>query len=177
MKTNTKFSIRTMAVMAMIAAIYAAVTVAQAAIGFGPIQFRIAESLNLLVFFNPLYMPAVLLGVFIANFIASPYGLVDVIVGTGASFIALALILLTKKLTNNLFVASLWPTIVNALMIPLVFLIYAGEGVSWEAFLPFAASVAIGQFVVVTIFGYILLRFLMAKYPKFIEIITVMRVG
>ena len=169
-----KLNIRTMSIMAMIAALYAAITVAQAAIGFGPIQFRIAESLNLLAFFNPIFAPAVLLGVFLANFF-SPYGLVDIVVGTGASAIALLLILATKRVTNNLFIASLWPTVINALLIPLVFLIYAGDGITMAAFLPFAASVAIGQFVVVTIFGYTLCRYLMAKHPNFIELIVSLR--
>ena len=165
-----KLNIKTMTMMAMVAALYAAITVAQAAIGFGPIQFRVAESLNLLAFFNPIFAPAVLLGVFIANFF-SPYGLVDIIVGTGASLIALLLILTTKKLTNNLFIASLWPTIVNALLIPLVFLIYAGDGITAAAFVPFMASVAVGQFVVVTVFGYTLCRYLMKKHPDFIEML------
>ena len=160
----------TMAVMAMVAALYAAITISQAAIGFGPIQFRVAESLNLLAFYNPLFAPAVLLGVFLAN-LFSPYGLVDIVFGTGASLIALALILATKKYTNNLLLASLWPTVVNALVIPLVFIIYGGEGVTLAAFAPFAASVAIGQFVVVTVFGYTVLRVLLKKYPNLPEIL------
>jgi|GEM_PF-120006 len=165
-----KMKTHTLTIMAMVAALYAAITVSQAAIGFGPIQFRIAESLNLLAFFNPIFAPAVLLGVFVAN-LFSPYGLVDIIFGTLASLVALLLILATKKLTNNLFIASLWPTIVNALVIPLVFLIYGGDGVTLAAFIPFAQSVAIGQFVVVTLFGYTICRVLMARYPNFITII------
>jgi len=165
-----KLNIKTMAIMAMVAALYAALTLSLAFMSYGPIQFRVAESLNLLAFFNPIFAPAVLIGVLIANFF-SPYGLVDIVFGTGASAIALLLILATKRYTNNLFLASLWPTIVNALLIPLIFLIYAGEGITVAAFLPFAASVAIGQFVVVTIFGYTLCRALMTKYPKFIEIL------
>jgi len=161
MRINTK----AMVIMALVAGLYAAVTVWQAAIGFGPIQFRVAESLNLLAFFNPIFAPAVLLGVFVAN-LFSPWGLVDIIFGTSASLLALLLILATKKLTNNLLLASLWPTVVNALVIPLVFIIYGGEGVTVAAFVPFAISVAIGQFVVVTLFGYTLLRVLLAKYPN-----------
>ena len=166
MKINT----RTMTVMAMVAAIYAAVTLSQAAIGYGPIQFRLAESLNLLAFFNPIFAPAVLLGVFVTN-LFSPYGLVDIVFGTSASLVALLLILATKKLGGGLFVAGLWPTIVNALVIPLVFIIYGGESVTMAAFVPFASSVALGQFVVVTVFGYTLCRILMAKNPNFIAII------
>ena len=165
-----RIKIRTMATMAMVAALYAAITVSQAAIGFGPIQFRIAESLNLLAFFNPIFAPAVLLGVFVAN-LFSPYGLVDIVFGTLASLVALLLILATKKLTGSLFLASLWPTVVNALVIPLVFIIYGGDPVTAAAFVPFAQSVALGQFVVVTLFGYTICRVLMARHPNFIVII------
>ena len=156
--------------MASVAAIYAAITVSQAAIGFGPIQFRIAESLNLLAFFNPIFAPAVVLGVLIAN-LFSPYGLVDIVFGTGASAIAMLLILATKKLTNNLFLASLWPTIVNAAIIPLVILLGGGGTATFGTFMPIAGSVALGQFVVVTIFGYTLCRVMMAKNPNFIKIL------
>ena len=167
MKINTK----TMAVMAMVAGLYAAITVSQSAIGFGPIQFRVAESLNLLAFFNPIFAPAVLLGVFVAN-LFSPYGLVDIVFGTSASLVALLLILATKKLEGGLLLASLWPTIINALVIPLVFIIYGGEAVTAAAFVPFATSVAIGQFVVVTVFGYTLCRVLISKYPNLPNILA-----
>jgi len=154
---------------------YVAATFSIAFMSFGPIQFRVSEVLNLLAFFNPIFAPAVLLGVFIAN-IFSPYGLVDIIFGTGASAIALALILITRKLLGggavSLFVAALWPVVINALVIPLVFMLYAGDGVTLAAFLPFAGSIAFGQFVVVVMFGYTLCRVLMAKNPRFIDIIT-----
>jgi len=165
---------KTMAYVAVVAALYAAITISTVFMAYSPLQFRIAEALNLLVFFNPIFAPAVLLGVLIANFF-SPYGFVDVIFGTSASAIAIALILATRKVLGggavSLFVAAWWPVIVNALMIPLVFMLYGGEGVSLEAFLPFAGSIAFGQFVVVVLFGYIFCRILMAKHPNFIEII------
>ena len=168
-----KISTKSMAYMAVVAAVYAAITVSQAAIGFGPIQFRVAESLNLLAFFNPKFVPAVAMGVLIANFF-SPYGLVDIVFGTGATLIALLLIRITRKTINNLLVASLWPTVVNALIIPLVFLTYySGDilSITIAEFAPFALSVAIGQFVVVTIFGYTLVRILLAKNKNFMDII------
>jgi len=166
---------KTMTYIAVVAALYAAITISTVFMAYSPMQFRIAEALNLLAFFNPIFAPAVILGVFITN-LFSPYGIVDVIFGTGASAIALALILLTRKMLGggavSLLVAAIWPVAVNALMIPLVFMIYGGEGVTLEAFLPFAGSIAFGQFVVVMVFGYTFFRILMAKNPKFIEIIT-----
>jgi uncharacterized membrane protein len=171
-----KISVRAICYMALVAAVYAVVTISQAAIGFGPIQFRVAESLNLLAFFNPIFAPAVALGVFLTN-IASPYGLIDMIVGTAATIIALIAIIITKKTTNNLFVASLWPTIVNGAIIPMVILIpgVGFEGLTWGAYLGVAATVALGQFVVVTIFGYTFFRVMMARNQNFIEKLRTLR--
>ena len=166
MKIRTK----SIAIVGIVAAVYAAVTISQAAIGFGPIQFRVAEALNLLAFFNPIFVPGIVLGVFTAN-IFSPYGVLDMVFGTAATYIALMLILQTKRLTNSLFLASLWPTIINAIIIPMVFLTYGGVAITMASFLPFAASVALGQFTVVTVFGYTFCRILIAKNPRFIEIL------
>lgn len=168
-----KLTTKNMAIIAVVAAVYAAITISQAAIGFGPIQFRVAESLNLLAFFNPIFVPAVVLGVLIAN-LFSPYGLIDIIFGTLATAISLGFVLLTKKTINNLFIASLWPTIINAIIIPLVFLTYYSGNIlaiSMMAFWPFALSVAIGQFVVVTVFGYTLLKIMMIKNQNFINML------
>ena len=166
-----KISTRAMVYMAVVAALYAAITIVQGAIGFGAIQFRVAESLNLLAFFNPIFAPAVALGVFIANLVMSPYGILDAVLGTLATVVALVLIRITKRFLDNLLVASVWPTLVNAIVIPLVILIAGGgmSAVTWEAFAPIALSVFIGQFVVVNVFGYPLFRYLMAKHKNFIK--------
>jgi len=168
-----KITVRAMVYMAVVAGVYAAITIAQSAIGFGAIQFRVAESLNLLAFFNPIFAPAVALGVFLANLLGSPYGILDAGLGTLATIIALILIRITKKTTNNLLLASVWPTLVNAVMVPLVILISGGglAAVTWAAFSPIALSVFIGQFVVVNIFGYALFRYLMARHKNFILMI------
>ena len=166
-----KISVRAMVYMALVAGIYAAITISQSAIGFGPIQFRIAESLNLLAFFNPIFVPAVTIGVFLSNLIGSPYGIIDAGLGTLATVIALILIRITKKTTNNLFIASLWPTVVNALIVPIIVLVptVGIAGITWGSYLIFAGLVAIGQFVVVTLFGFTLFYFLQQKHPRFIE--------
>ena len=163
-----KMNIRTMAIMAVVAAIYAAITVSLAPISFGPIQFRVAESLNLLAFFNPIFAPAVILGVLIANFF-SPLGLVDIVLGTAATAIAMGLLLVIKKRTNNLFLCSLPTTIINAAIIPMVILIGTGSSVTFAAYITYAAYVGLGQFVVVSICGYAICRILMTRYPEFIE--------
>jgi len=165
-----KFSIKTMAVMAMVAALYAVLVISLSFISFGPIQFRVAESLHLLAFFNPIFAPATVLGVLIANFF-SPLGMIDIVLGTSSSVIAMALFLATKKLTNNLLLSGLWITAVNAAIIPLVILIGVGGEITFAAYITYAFQVGIGQFVVVSIFGYALCRYLMTKHPNFIEML------
>jgi uncharacterized membrane protein len=117
MTNNTK----RIAVIAMVAAVYIAVTIGLAPISFGAIQLRVSEALTLLAFFNPIFVPGLTLGVLIANF-ASPYGPIDMLLGTLASFIAFVCIRITRRTINSLFVASLFPTITNGLIIPFVIL-------------------------------------------------------
>ncbi|MCL2168692.1 MAG: QueT transporter family protein [Defluviitaleaceae bacterium] len=169
-----KISVRAMVYVALVAAVYAVVTSMQYTIGFGAIQIRVAESLNLLAFFNPIFVPAVTLGVFLTNLLWSPFGLIDVGLGTLATVISLGLIRITKKTTNNLGLAAVWPVVVNALMIPIV-IIYGGGGFdggfSWATYWTFAGLVGAGQFIAIIIIGYVLFRVLMAKFPHFIKII------
>ena len=145
----------------MIAAIYVAITLMLAPISYMGIQFRISEVLVLLAYFDPFYVVGLTLGCFIANMLG-PNGMVDVIFGTLATFISVSMIAVTaKKFKNNqkgMFIASLWPVIVNGLII------------GWElnSFfgLPLVLSmiqVAFGEFVVISILGVIVFNTLGSK--------------
>jgi len=158
--TNTKRIV----IVAMVAAVYAVVTIVLAPISYGAVQFRISEALTLITFFNPVFVPGLTLGVLIANF-ASPYGLMDMLLGTFASFIAFVLIRVTRKTINNLFIASLFPTITNGLIIPFVIL---GQELTFASYWVVAATVAFGQFVVLTI-SYVIFRLLMKTNRPFID--------
>ena len=107
------------------------------------------------------------MGCFIAN-IAGGLGLVDMVFGTLATLISCILVYYTPKLIKNgklsLFVASLWPTIVNALII------------GWELYkffgLPFGLSalqVGFGEFVVITIVGLPVFKMVNNKYGNKIK--------
>ena len=86
---NTKKMIR----VAMIAAIYTAVSLVLAPISYGNIQVRIAEALTMLPL---IYQPAiagVTLGCFLTNMLGAilgfnPTGILDSIIGTTATFLA-----------------------------------------------------------------------------------------
>ena len=109
-KTNT----RIVSMNAMIACIYAVMTMMIAPIAYGGIQMRISEMLIFLVFYNRKYMPGLVIGCFIAN-MASPMGMWDMTFGTIATLIALLLISNQK----NLFMAAFFGALVNGMIIGL----------------------------------------------------------
>lgn len=148
MKQNvTKKLVRT----ALVAAIYATLTLILAPISYGAVQFRISEMLMLLAFINPLYITGLTLGCLIANILGG-LGLLDIVFGTLATFLSALAMYQTSKIIKNrnvsLVVASLWPTIFNALIV--------GWVVSISANLPLLITmlqVGFGELVVITVVG------------------------
>lgn len=74
--------------VALIAAIYSAATYLSASLNlaYGPLQLRFSEVFNILAVFTPAAVPGLTLGCLIAN-IASPYGIVDMLLGSLATFL------------------------------------------------------------------------------------------
>ena len=111
-KIDTAFIARA----ALIAAMYAALTIALRPISYGLIQFRIAEALTVLSFYTPAAIPGLFIGCLIANIIG-PFGILDMILGSLATLIAAYM---TYKIRNR-YLAPLPPVIINALIVgPLV---------------------------------------------------------
>ena len=156
---NRNNSVDNLVKAALIAALYIAATALIAPVSFGPIQFRISEVLNLLAFFNPLYISAVSLGCFIANILFSPYGLVDALVGTLHTLVSLILIWKTR----NLLRASLWP----ALMSFIVALGIAYASGTMAGFIPLYLYIALSELIIVTVIGVPLM--LLLKNSGFID--------
>jgi len=102
--------------IAAIAGLYVAITYLLAPISFGPIQFRLSETLAILPIFGWEYVAALTVGVFFGNI---PGGPVDMVVGTLATLIAAVL---TRLLRKAPVLPFLPPIIVNALMVPIIFL-------------------------------------------------------
>lgn len=132
---------------AVVAALYAIFTVLNPFSYYG-IQFRISEILILLVFIDKRYTYSLVIGCILAN-LASPLGLVDIVFGSLATLLACLLIARTK----NLFVATLWPALTNGIIIG--FILY--KMLDLPFFLS-AFQVFFGEFVVLSIAGYILFR-------------------
>jgi len=147
---------------ALVAAIYVAITLIISPIAYGNIQFRLSEILVLLSFADPLYILGLTLGCFVANF-NSPLGPIDVGLGTFATFLSVSSIYFTSKYMKNgkmsLFIASLWPTIFNGIIV--------GWELNFMFSLPLTLSilqVALGEFVVVSIIGVPVMSKLFKKY-------------
>lgn len=134
---------------AIVAALYLVLTML--APSYGAVQFRFSEILVLLMLINSTYVPGLIIGCIIAN-LFSPMGLVDVVFGTLAT--AISLFFMSK--TKNQFIATLWPSIFNGLIV--------GTELYFILKLPFissAISVAIGEFAVITCIGLPIFKILM----------------
>lgn len=155
-------SIRKIVITAIIAALYAVLTLMLGFMSYGPIQFRVAEVMMLLPFISKEYILALTLGCFLANVIG-PYGLPDIIFGTLATFISAYLVYLTSKYMTQkkiaIVVASLWPTIINAIIIGTMLNTLFGYPLILGML-----EVGFGEFVVITIVGVPLFKILNDKY-------------
>ncbi|NLD87196.1 MAG: QueT transporter family protein [Clostridiales bacterium] len=110
-----KFNALSLARQAMIAAIYAALTLLLYPISFGSAQCRVSEALTVLPYFSPLCTLGLAVGCFCSNIIGG-FGILDGVLGTLATAISGVL---TSKIKNK-YLAPLPPVIVNALIIPIV---------------------------------------------------------
>ncbi len=148
-----RFGVRFLTKAAVIAALYAALTLAFQPISFGQVQFRVAEALTAL----PLLMPEAVPGLFVGCLIANLLGggvLLDVVLGSLATLVAA---LLTRKLRGKPLAALSMPVVWNGLVVgPVVYFFYVmGEGTFSMGVLALTClSVAFGEAVVVYVLGF-----------------------
>lgn len=144
---------------AVLAGIYASLTIAMAPISYGPVQLRIPEILTLLAFANPQFAPGLILGCFIANMF-SPFGIMDAIIGTFATAVAVY----SMRYTKQIWMASLAPVISNGLIVGLEIALLSNLPI-----IETMSYVALGEFVVVTLVGVPVFKLFYAKVMKHIE--------
>lgn len=107
--------------MALIAAIYAVITIVMAPFSYGPIQVRVSEALTILPFIFPESVLGLFIGCFIAN-IYGNYGIIDIVFGSLATLVAAYL---TRKMPHWLL-APLPPVLINAVVVGLMLHYVAG---------------------------------------------------
>jgi uncharacterized membrane protein len=153
--------IRKIAFTAVVAAVYAVLTMVLAPISYGPVQFRVSEVLCILPFFFPFSVWGLFVGCIISNLI-SAYGVFDVVFGSLATLLAA---LITMQLGRGKresipvkALACLPPVIFNGIIVGAV-IAYGITSVpgATESFLPTWAvvglQVALGELGVLYVLG------------------------
>lgn len=152
---KTPWSVHQLATAAVIAAIYAALTLLLPIPQYGGIQFRIAEAMTVLPFLIPEAIPGLTVGCFVANLLGSPIPL-DWIVGTLATLLAA---LWTSKLHRK-SLAPLPPVICNMILVgaEIAWFSVQDGAAFWPAFALNALTVGIGEAAACYILGLLLLQ-------------------
>lgn len=152
------FNTKTMIKVSLIAAIYTILSLVLAPFSFGNIQVRVAEALTLLPI---IYAPAIValtLGCFITNLVgvvmgANLLGMMDVLIGTSATFIAALITYQFRHVQFKKFayISVLSPIVVNALIIgaELAYVLLP----TTYGFAIFSLDVAFGQAIAIIIIG------------------------
>lgn len=146
-------SVRDLTFAAILAAVYAALTLFLPIPQYGPVQIRFAEALTVLPFFFPAATPGLLVGCIIAN-LFSPY-ILDVFFGSAATLLAC---LWTARL-NNRWLAPLPPVFCNAVIVgwEIAFSQTSSGPAFWSSFAFNALTVGAGELLACYVLGSILL--------------------
>lgn len=152
---------RTLALAGILGAAYAALTLLSSLMGlaYGPVQFRLSEALTVLPWLFPGTAVGLFAGCLVANLL-SPFGLVDLIVGSAATLLAG---LWTERVRAPRL-APLPPVLCNMILVGGELAWYEvgfGSGF-WPLFAVNALWVGLGEAVVCFLLGGLLLK----KLPK-----------
>ena len=151
-----RMNVREVSFAALIAAVYAALTLFLPIPQYDYIQVRVAEALTVLPFFFPAAIPGLFVGCMIAN-LFSPFVL-DIVFGSLATLLAC---LWTGRLKNR-WLAPLPPVICNGIIVGAE-IAFAQVGISpafWGAFAFNAVTVGLGELLACYVFGCVLLSVL-----------------
>ncbi|PKM40366.1 MAG: hypothetical protein CVV04_03960 [Firmicutes bacterium HGW-Firmicutes-9] len=155
LQPKKKFTVRALAQGAIIAAVYALLTIFLAPISSGLIQCRVSEAMSVLPYFTFSAVPGLFIGCLIANLLlgASIY---DVLFGSLATLIAAYITYAMRKHVTK-YLAPLPSVIVNALVVGWLLTYVYQVGVSfWVA----AGYVAVGQAIACFALGIPLMKLL-----------------
>lgn len=151
MKNTQK--IRSITLSALIAALYTALTLIAAALGFssGVIQVRISEALTVLPYFTSAAISGLTVGCFISNLLTGGAP-ADILLGTAATLVAAIFTRLLRKAHPML--SPLPPIVVNTLTVPWILRYGYGliGGIPY-----FMLTVGIGELISCGVLGLILL--------------------
>jgi len=136
---------------AIIAALYAALTLLLAPISYGEVQIRFSETLTLLPMLMPEAVPALAIGCLLANILGG-CTIFDIVFGTLATLLAAVC---TRLLRRNQLAASLMPVLFNGMIVGAVVHYCYAPVIALPLCMLFVAA---GEAVTCMIVGPILLR-------------------
>ena len=144
-----KLTTRQIALNGVVAGLYAAITILTASFAYGNIQFRIADSLCVLVVLEPSLTVGLTLGCLISN-IFSTVSALDIVIGTAATLLAC---LLTTRIKKP-WLAPLPTILVNAVMVgAMLSWLYMPSEQFWYGLLVFGGEVGAGEAAVLYVLG------------------------
>lgn len=155
-------SVRRLCACAIVAALYAALTILTAPFSYGLIQFRLAEALVVLCALSPQLGIGITVGCFLANIFSTVTAL-DAVVGTAATALACLwtakckktwLVIVPNILTNTVLIGGMLGLVLMPDKLPMGFLFCGGQ-------------VAVGEIAVMGLLGVPL--YLFAKRTNFVE--------
>ena len=159
MSNKRTWTTRNVALAALLAALYAAYVLYFGFISFGPLQFRLVDALlPLSILFGPPAIAGVTVGCFIGNALGPNLGVVDILGGPTANFLAATLAWATtrKKFRGSWILAIALEIALVAVVVGTYVVILAGApGVPfWVGWLEFLGS----EIVPIGVVGYPLLK-------------------
>ena len=168
-----KMTLQQMTLAAVLAAVYAVLTVTLPIPQYGAVQFRLAEALCVLPFFFPAATPGLVVGCVIAN-LFSPFALWDVPFGSAATLLAC---LWTMRLRDR-WLAPLPAVGCNGVIVGAeIALAEVGLGTAfWPVFGFNALTVGVGEAVVCCVLGQLVLS-AVYRTPTLRERINPVRLG
>ena len=140
-----RISVKSMCRISIIAALYFVITMVCKPFVFGPVEFRLSEMLNFLMFIDPVYIIGITLGCALSNFFT--FGIMDVFIGSFSTFIVGVLMWKSKRMWTGIVYATL-----------------GTSAIAWELWfffgLPFWYQYGVGAFgeFISMVLGYILAR-------------------
>ena len=146
-------TVQDLTLAALIAAVYAVLTLALPIPAYSGVQLRVAEAMTVLPFLFPAATPGLFVGCFIAN-LFSPYPL-DILCGSLATLLAC---LMTQRVPNR-WLAPLPPVLCNMVIVGAEIAWFEtgfGPGF-WTAYAFNAFTVGLGELIACVVLGELLL--------------------
>ncbi|MEO4053212.1 QueT transporter family protein [Solibacillus sp. CAU 1738] len=148
--SSSRTSVSELTKIALVAALYVAVTLILSVISFGAVQLRLSEMFNYLALYHKRYVIAVTLGVVLANFM-SPTWILDVPIGGISTFLVLLICRASTKNIQNMKIRM----VITALIVTASMFTVAGQLTIMLdlPFWPTYLTVAIGELFSMTVGG------------------------